>query len=107
VRLDGTAKLDVRRSARIDGRALAGDQRRHRFCHDLGEQFLLGGDVLVQARAADAEGRADVHHGRQLVATLGEQPQRRFPNGLPGSRQPAHHTVRREAARNPGRISHA
>ena len=43
---------------------------------DLGEEFLLGGEMVVEAGGAHADGLGDVLHARGVVAALVEEVER-------------------------------
>ena len=77
VRLGGAAQALGGVVGAGHGGPVEGEQLLHRGGHDLGQQVLLGRDVLVEARAADADRGADVGHGGGLVSAAGEQLQGR------------------------------
>src|SRR3954452_5962273 len=83
VRLHGAAQLFADVLGAGDGHDVVGDELFHRADHDLGQQFVLGGHVLVEARASDAHGGSDVAHGGGPVALCGEEPQRGLPDRRP------------------------
>ena len=77
VRLDRAAQLPADVAGGADRGPLRGQHRVGGADDDVDEQLLLGPEVLVDTRPADADPGTDLVHRRRPVAVRGEQFQRR------------------------------
>src|SRR5262249_7661408 len=70
VGVDGTFDLRATRQAGLDNLLDLVIETHDRLAYDQVEQFLLGGDVIVESGLLDADFRGDVARGGGMIALL-------------------------------------